>query len=79
MNLNGEFLRSEGDSNPRNAFDVYTLSRRASSTTRAPLHARFASAKLGIFSVIVDAVLLRFVNLLIGSPKTNKQLKSANR
>ncbi|MDO4210004.1 MAG: hypothetical protein Q4E44_10100, partial [bacterium] len=26
-----------GDSNPRNAFDVYTLSRRASSTTRAPL------------------------------------------
>ena len=30
-------LRSEGDSNPRNAFDVYTLSRRASSTTRAPL------------------------------------------
>ena len=30
-------LRSEGDSNPRNAFDVYTLSRRASSTTLAPL------------------------------------------
>ena len=29
--------RSGGDSNPRNAFDVYTLSRRASSTTRAPL------------------------------------------
>ena len=23
------FLRKEGDSNPRNAFDVYTLSRRA--------------------------------------------------
>ena len=31
------FLRREGDSNPRNAFDVYTLSRRASSTTRASL------------------------------------------
>ena len=31
-------LRREGDSNPRYAFDVYTLSRRASSTTRASLH-----------------------------------------
>lgn len=29
-------MRREGDSNPRNAFDVYTLSRRASSATRAP-------------------------------------------
>ena len=29
--------RREGDSNPRNAFDVYTLSRRASSATRASL------------------------------------------
>ena len=29
-------LRKEGDSNPRYAFDVYTLSRRASSATRAP-------------------------------------------
>ena len=29
--------RSEGDSNPRYAFDVYTLSRRASSATRASL------------------------------------------
>ena len=28
-------MRKEGDSNPRYAFDVYTLSRRASSTTRA--------------------------------------------
>ena len=28
-------LRKVGDSNPRNAFGVYTLSRRASSTTRA--------------------------------------------
>ena len=33
-----EYLkRRERDSNPRNAFDVYTLSRRASSATRAPL------------------------------------------
>ena len=31
------FQRSKGDSNPRYAFDVYTLSRRASSTTRASL------------------------------------------
>ena len=30
-------LRREGDSNPRYAFDVYTLSRRASSATRASL------------------------------------------
>ena len=29
--------RIKGDSNPRYAFDVYTLSRRASSTTRASL------------------------------------------
>ena len=29
--------RSEGDSNPRIAFDDYTLSRRASSATRASL------------------------------------------
>ena len=28
-------LRKDRDSNPGNAFDVYTLSRRASSTTRA--------------------------------------------
>ena len=30
-------MRSEGDSNPRAACDDYTLSRRASSTTRASL------------------------------------------
>ena len=29
-------MRKEQDSNLRNALDVYTLSRRASSTTRAP-------------------------------------------
>ena len=34
-NYQGFILRKEGDSNPRNALDVYTLSRRASSTTRA--------------------------------------------
>ena len=39
------FLRREGDSNPRNAFDVYTLSRRASSATRAPLLA-ISTAKI---------------------------------
>ena len=31
-------LRRDGDSNPGYAFDVYTLSRRASSATRASLH-----------------------------------------
>ena|GEM_PF-6499322 len=30
-------MRRKRDSNPRYALDVYTLSRRASSTTRAPL------------------------------------------
>ena len=47
-------LRREGDSNPRNPFGVYTLSRRASSTTRASLlvgmrlsHERRFSASLG--------------------------------
>lgn len=33
-----KFERRERDSNPRYTFGVYTLSRRASSTTRAPLH-----------------------------------------
>ncbi len=36
-------VRREGDSNPRNAFDVYTLSRRASSATRASLPAACVS------------------------------------
>ena len=35
--LNPLFLRKEGDSNPRTGFAGYTLSRRASSATRAPL------------------------------------------
>ena len=35
--------RSEGDSNSRIAFDDYTLSRRASSATRASLHLRVRS------------------------------------
>ena len=34
-------LRSEGDSNPRTGFADYTLSRRASSTTRASLQSGF--------------------------------------
>ena len=34
-------LRRDGDSNPGNPFGVYTLSRRASSTTRASLLAHF--------------------------------------
>ena len=39
------FLRSERDSNSRYAFGVYTLSRRASSATRASLLV-FAFAKI---------------------------------
>ena len=39
-------LRSEGDSNPRAACDDYTLSRRASSTTRAPLLVVFRGANI---------------------------------
>ena len=53
LNLGGEmkkaavvgslWWRSEGDSNSRIAFDDYTLSRRASSATRASLHLRVRS------------------------------------
>ena len=46
-------LRREQDSNLRTGFAGYTLSRRASSTTRAPLqnavHEKFAAAKLLLF------------------------------
>ncbi len=38
-------LRKEGDSNPRSAFDAYTLSRRASSTTRAPFQGKLKFLK----------------------------------
>ena len=38
-------LRREGDSNPRYPLGVYTLSRRASSTTRAPLLVRGAKVR----------------------------------
>ena len=38
--LSESLLRRERDSNPRYAFGVYTLSRRASSATRAPLQYR---------------------------------------
>ena len=45
-------LRREQDSNLRTGFAGYTLSRRASSTTRAPLQnasvERFAAAKLSL-------------------------------
>ena len=43
------FLRRDGDSNPGNPFGVYTLSRRASSTTRASLLHR-ANTSRGTFS-----------------------------
>ena len=39
-------VRSEGDSNPRAACDDYTLSRRASSTTRASLLVVFRGANI---------------------------------
>ena len=38
-------MRKEGDSNPRNAFDVLTLSRRASSATRAPFRYQLLMAQ----------------------------------
>ena len=41
------FMRKEGDSNPRTGFAGYTLSRRASSATRAPF--QFRSTKLSLF------------------------------
>ena len=41
-------MRREGDSNPRYAFDVYTLSRRASSTTRASLLMKILNYVIGI-------------------------------
>ena len=54
-------LRREGDSNPRNPFGVYTLSRRASSTTRASLllaHYTFRPAKVqkifDIYTIVCD-------------------------
>ena len=46
-------LRRDRDSNPGYAFDVYTLSRRASSATRASLQVcclSFAAAKVMLFS-----------------------------
>ena len=50
-------LRSEGDSNPRAAFGDYTLSRRASSTTRAPLQMcdLFAVTKVVCFFILTKA------------------------
>ena len=49
-------MRRDGDSNPGNPFGVYTLSRRASSTTRASLPWAIAeynfSAAAGHFSIV---------------------------
>ena len=42
-------MRREGDSNPRYALGVYTLSRRASSTTRASLPFTFFWLKSNAF------------------------------
>lgn len=41
--------RRERDSNPRYPFEVYTLSRRAPSTTRTPLH--YGVAKVVFFLI----------------------------
>ena len=40
----GKFWRTEGDSNPRYACDVYTLSRRAPSTARPPVRDELSDA-----------------------------------
>ena len=40
-------LRREGDSNPRYPLGVYTLSRRASSTTRASLLMQYIFSQIG--------------------------------
>ena len=39
-------MRREGDSNPRNPLEVYTLSRRASSATRASLRKTIAKIEI---------------------------------
>ena len=53
-----EYLkRRKGDSNPRNALDVYTLSRRASSTTRAFLLS-ICDCKIIFFPVITGKIMV---------------------
>ena len=56
------YWRSEGDSNPRTGFADYTLSRRASSTTRASLQRGFSktSANIIIFFLFTP-FFLRFL------------------
>ena len=55
--LSGIAKRRDGDSNPGYAFDVYTLSRRASSATRASLQIIIRTTSLGYFSCILSATL----------------------
>ena len=51
-------MRKEGDSNPRYAFDVYTLSRRASSTTRASfLELRSIAIRVASYNFFCKATL----------------------
>ena len=55
-----DLLRKEGDSNPRYAFDVYTLSRRASSATRAPfLFLAEAETKFSVAADLIPALRLQ--------------------
>ena len=49
-------LRSDRDSNSGNGFAVYTLSRRASSATRAPLQDVFVAVGLLFVSMLSDCV-----------------------
>ena len=57
------FLRREGDSNPRNPFGVYSLSRRASSTTPASL-LFFATTKIVFFAKFHNKNWHTMINLL---------------
>ena len=55
--------RKDRDSNPGNAFDVYTLSRRASSTTRASF--RICECKDSAFWVYIAYLLRFFLRLFV--------------
>ena len=75
----GNLMRREGDSNPRNALGVYTLSRRASSTTRAPLRlkrvfsneSRSANA---IFS-FASAKIVHFIEMKKYEPRKMSEMR----
>ena len=56
-------LRKDRDSNPGNAFDVYTLSRRASSTTRASF--LICECKDSAFWVYIAYLLRFFLSLFV--------------